>query len=175
MIGLVEAAKRFDGSRGTKFITYAAWWIRKRILRALAEQPQVVRLSGYQAKIARRGNGANPVIRPRVIPLDVEPREGARPVGERLRDPAASPEESVLRDEASDLIREEVARLTLPEQRVLALRFGFASDTGLTLQEAGERLSLSRERVRQIEARAIARLRRAVSSRHERPRPRLAP
>ena len=155
-LGLIEAARRFDPSRNVKFITYAVWWIRESMMHVLSDQ---VRAVSFPPKLfPALGHGGEDVslsdpVKPGsengqalqdVLPLDQEPieqklmrRSDARDVAKALRD------------------------LDGKEREVVRLRFGFGDDEPRTLQQIGDRLKLSRERVRQIETMAKAKLRRS--------------
>lgn len=149
-LGLLEAAPRYDGERGIRFITYAMWWIRKRILHALETQARTVRVPGQPWECRRNGAGEKPV-RTVEVPL------------ERLPDASVPHAESdLVHREAVRRVRAAVAALSAQQRRVLQHRFGLGEHEPLTLRETGERLRVSRERVRQIEEQAIARLRRCL-------------
>jgi RNA polymerase primary sigma factor len=140
-LGLLEAARRFDPGRGTKFITYAMWWIRKRILQAFHDRAP---LPGIH------------------LSLDWAPDHHASLL-DRLPDPAAvHPELALLGRADRQVVRAALARLTHRERHVLSLRYGLDGEAALTLKEAGERVRLSRERIRQIETRALGRLARML-------------
>lgn len=174
-LGLLEAARRYDGSRGTKFITFAVWWIRKAILAAVAQGSGLVRLPDYERRRLRRirlAEGPLPQDAlhgyPRTRSLD-EPasREGETSLGERLTDDSATTsEEDLLQREAIELLCQTLERLEPQERRVLEYRFGLAAEPCLVLREVGYRMSVSRERVRQIEVCAMRRLRRLFVQRH---------
>ena len=191
-VGLLEAARRYDCSKGTKFITYAIWWIRKSILKALSEQSTLVRLPSYQIKKYRRINGAaaalsqqlgrrperseisarlgersenvDQVLRNRVREMSLDERVGrdqGTAISEFLVDASAdSPEESLIRSENSSLLHAALLNITCQEREVLVGRFGLDGENGMTLREIGSSMSLSRERVRQIENQAKRKIRR---------------
>lgn len=163
-VGLVEAARRFDPARGTKFITYASWWVRKTILQALAEQPRLVRVSTYRLK---RNREAVAPVRTTTVSLDQPLDDDGRPLAERLvtEDPTA--EHVMLREESVSHVREALDVLTPQERLIVSLRYGLDGAPRLSLQEAGSRLRLSRERIRQVECRALERLGRAVRNRQQ--------
>jgi RNA polymerase primary sigma factor len=154
-LGLLEAAPRYDPARGTRFVTYAMWWIRKRMLCALELQSRMVRVP---AQLWRRAPEKQ-------APPPIEVRLGGRDESlvDRLRDASAlHAERDLVHREALHRVRSAVARLNDQERRVLDHRFGLQGDPPLTLRETGEQLRLSRERVRQLEQRAIARLKRVL-------------
>lgn len=196
-LGLIEAAERFDTERGVKFITYAIWWIRKSILRALSDQSTLVHVPEQHRRQVRRTRqvagelesrlGRRPereevaavldrtpsvrrsptfVQAPREMSLD-DGRDGPGTRREAERSAglhAESAEEALLQQEARTLIDDAVRRLDDRERFVLQHRFGLAGAPVLTLREIGMALDLSRERVRQIEALAVRRLRRRLIS-----------
>ncbi|HEX6851190.1 MAG TPA: sigma-70 family RNA polymerase sigma factor [Candidatus Polarisedimenticolaceae bacterium] len=163
-VGLVEAARRFDPAHGTKFITYASWWVRKTILQALAEQPRLVRVSGYRLK--RNRDSTDPV-RTTTVSLDQPFDHDGRPLAERLVTDDPTAEDLVLREESVAQVRAALEQLSSQERLVVSLRFGLDGSPRLSLQEAGSRLALSRERIRQVECRALERLGRAVRNRQQ--------
>src|SRR5262245_1037378 len=151
-IGLVRAAARYDHRKGVKFITYATWWIRKTILKALEDHESTVRVPAYQ-----RAKGFHP----RIISLD-DHRPGWDEV--RLSDDLAdehrlSPEQEILVAEEVACVRARYSFLTEKERVVIMGRSGLPDGAVQTLDEIGERLGLSRERVRQIEMAARRKLR----------------
>lgn len=193
-IGLIEAAHHFDHNRGTKFITYAIWWIRKSILRALSQHSTLVRIPNYQMKKVRnvrateralaRALGRKPdreeisrelqstiakideilQIKLRELSLDDKVgRDKDTPISDYLVDRASvNPEEELLREESQDLIRLALRDLSDQEQTVIMNRFGFEGGKTFTLKQIGEKLGISRERVRQIEFQAKKRLRKLI-------------
>jgi len=194
-IGLIEAAHHFDHNRGTKFITYAIWWIRKSILRALSQHSNLVRIPNYQMKKVRNVRateralakelGRKPdreeiskqlqstiakideilQIKLRELSLDDKiGREKDTPISDYLVDQGSvNPEEELLREESESLIRLALKDLNDQEQTVIINRFGLEGGKTFTLKEIGERLGISRERVRQIEFQAKNRLRKLIS------------
>jgi len=196
-IGLIEAAHRYDARKGTKFITYAIWWIRKSILKALSEHSSVVRVPTYQMKKVREIRDAENTLRRtlgrkpereeiserldrsvhkidqvlqfslRGVSLDDKlGRERETPIADYLVDDStSSPEDDLIRREASALISEALRHLSEQERAVIAHRFGMAGGPSLTLKEIGELMDISRERVRQIECQAKARLRKIFGRR----------
>lgn len=149
-VGMIRAARRFDGDRGVRFVTYASWWIRQAILEALARRRDA----------AEPPRPSEPASRPRVqVSLDASAPDGG-PLVERTADPRAEPPDAPVQRRA---LRRAVARslASLPrrEAEVLRLRFGLDGTEARTLGEIAERLSLSRSRVRQLRDRALGRLR----------------
>ncbi|MCI0567019.1 MAG: RNA polymerase sigma factor RpoD/SigA [Acidobacteria bacterium] len=194
-IGLIEAAHHFDHNRGTKFITYAIWWIRKSILRALSQHSNLVRIPNYQLKKVKnvrateralvRALGRRPdreeisrelqstiakideilQIKLRELSLDDKiGRDKDTPISDYLVDEGSTnPEEELLREESQSLIRLALKDLNEQEQTVLVNRFGLEGGRTFTLKEIGERMGISRERVRQIEAQAKKRLKKLIT------------
>jgi RNA polymerase primary sigma factor len=194
-VGLIEAAHRFDAGRDTKFISYAIWWIRKSILKALAEQTTTVRLPYSQMKKVKEIRSAERNLRDelnrkptreeiskhlqksvdkidRVLQHSVHEVSLDEPVRDEQDTPLADciEEREKLTAEQGMLEREMVAGVSqafefLNEQQrtVISFRFGLGGKKTLTLQETGEQMGLSRERVRQIECQAKEKMRRVFS------------
>ncbi len=194
-LGLIEAARRYDPSKGTKFITYAIWWIRKSILKALAEQVNLVRVPTYQMKkvkelretehALRKELGRTPErheigerlavsvkkvdqtlqVNARELSIDdTVGKEKKTPVSDYLVDQDTdTPEDRLLRTEGTGLVAEALQHLSDQECVVIKHRFGIDGSPILTLKEIGEKMGVSRERVRQIETQAKLRLRRMFS------------
>jgi len=195
-LGLIKAAKRFDETRGFKFISYAVWWIRQSILQALAEQSRIVRLPlnrvGALNKISKKFSELEQRYErePTAAEMAEELEMNINEIAETMRisgrhlsidAPFVHGEESRLLDVIpnesqpppdAQLIHESLcheihqALATLPEREAAVIRYYFGVDgcPQLTLEEIGERLGLTRERVRQIKEKAIRRLRHASRS-----------
>jgi len=195
-LGLIKAAKRFDETRGFKFISYAVWWIRQSILQALAEQSRIVRLPlnrvGTLNKISKKFSELEQQFErePTAAEMAEELGMNISEIAETMRisgrhlsidAPFVHGEESrlldVLPNESqpppdAELIHESLcyeihqALTTLPERDAAVIRYYFGVDgcPQLTLEEIGEKLGLTRERVRQIKEKAIRRLRHASRS-----------
>ena len=190
-LGLMKAAEKFEPERGFKFSTYATWWIRQSITRAIADQGRTIRIPVHLVENINRvkktagellrKNGREPTVEEIAVQLDLEPdrvRELLQlaqdpisletPVGEEedahLEDFIQDEEAGVPVDEAGrQLLRRELMNvlksLTPREERVIALRFGLEDGRSRTLEELGREFNVTRERVRQIEAKALRKLR----------------
>ncbi len=190
-IGLIRATKKFEHQRGLKFSTYATWWIRQAITRAIADQGRTIRLPvhmGEQINRLLRANhqltqelGRQPTDEELAERLQLPPNkvEQMKTVAQRplsLEMPANEEGDSVLGDFLPDLdaeppaeaadqtlmrreLRSALEELPPRERAVLELRFGLADGAAYTLEEVGNKLGVTRERARQIEAQAMTRLR----------------
>jgi RNA polymerase primary sigma factor len=190
-IGLIRAAKKFDYRRGHKFSTYATWWIRQAVTRAIADQGRTIRVPVHMGdqinKLLRISHqltqrlGRDPSTDELADALEVTPKKvenmiqvARRPLS--LETPTDEEEDSVLGDFIEDeespapadtvtqnLLREQLQDVldTLPprEVRILQLRYGLLDGESYTLEEVGRKMGVTRERVRQIEAQALSRLR----------------
>jgi len=190
-IGLIRAAKKFDYRRGHKFSTYATWWIRQAVTRAIADQGRTIRVPVHMGdqinKLLRVQHqltqrlGRDPSVEELAGALDVTPQKvenmiqvARRPLS--LETPTDDEEDSVLGDFIQDedipapddtatynLLREHLESVLdgLPprEVRILQLRYGLLDGQAYTLEEVGRKMGVTRERVRQIEAQALSRLR----------------
>ena len=190
-IGLIRAAKKFDYRRGHKFSTYATWWIRQAVTRAIADQGRTIRVPVHMGdqinKLLRVQHqltqrlGRDPTVDELAVALEVTPQKvenmiqvARRPLS--LETPTDDEEDSVLGDFIQDeevpapdetatynLLREhlDVVLNGLPprEVRILQLRYGLLDGQAYTLEEVGRKMGVTRERVRQIEAQALSRLR----------------
>jgi len=168
-LGLIEAARRFDPSRNVKFITYAVWWVRESMMHVLADQTRAFSFPPKLFAALRRGPGGasdvslnEPVSRGAFADRDGVPRE----LGDLLEQDGVPPvDEEMIHQSDLDELAAALADLDGKEREVVRLRFGLEDDEPRTLQEIGDRLHLSRERVRQIETRAKDKLRRSAKLR----------
>ena len=190
-IGLIRATKKFDYRRGHKFSTYATWWIRQAVTRAIADQGRTIRVPVHMGdqinKLLRVQHqltqklGREPAVEELAVSLDVTPKKvenmiqvARRPLS--LETPTDDEEDSVLGDFIEDdeapppdetatynLLQEHLEEVleSLPprEVRILQLRYGLLDGQAYTLEEVGRKMGVTRERVRQIEAQALSRLR----------------
>jgi RNA polymerase primary sigma factor len=190
-LGLMRAARRFDESKGIKFISYAVWWIRQAILQALAEQSRIVRVplnrAGDIHRIGKRAAtllqelGREPTHEEIADGMDLSEEEVSRTMAIShahisLDAPVAPGEDNSLIDHLADsgrllpdeetfekalieTVHQSLLVLKPREARVLRMYFGLDGDEPMTLEEIGEVLGVTRERVRQIKDRALSKLR----------------
>ena len=196
-IGLMKAVDKFEYQRGYKFSTYATWWIRQAITRAIADQSRTIRIPVHMIETINRlvrttrhlvqSLGREPVAEElserlelpvekirTVLKIAREPISLETPVGEEddssladfIEDPnAVNPQDAVIHSNLAAQTKEMLATLAPREARVLELRFGLTGDTDCTLEEVGQGFDVTRERVRQIEAKALRKLRHPSRSR----------
>lgn len=165
-IGLMHAAVRYNPDRGLRFITYAVWWVRKAILSAVERHSSTVRIPAYQtrkrARIKReRGEraAALPLFRSLSLHEPVSPGQTASLLDELIDRSMPDPEAETVRREGLRLLGTFWGCLNTRQRQVLMLRYGLDGQAPLTLKQVGSRMGLSRERVRQIQSEATAKLR----------------
>ena len=168
-LGLIEAARRFDPERNVKFITYAVWWVRESLMHVLADQTRAFSFPPKLFAALRRGpgGGADVSLNEPVGRGAFGDRDGAsREFGDLLeQDGVPAIDEEMIHQSDLDELAAALRDLDGKEREVVRLRFGLEDDQEHTLQEIGDRLHLSRERVRQIETRAKDKLRRSTKLR----------
>ncbi|HEY5931481.1 MAG TPA: sigma-70 family RNA polymerase sigma factor, partial [Nitrospira sp.] len=188
-IGLMKAAERYQYRKGFKFSTYATWWIRQGITRALADQSRTIRIPVHQTEASHRilrvmrrlgqqfGRPARleeiaHVLRMRPerlretvqafqepVALEAPIGDGDTQFGDMIPDQQAIPPDAhVHRSELTEQLDRILSALTPREQTVIRLRFGIGYDEASTLEQVGQSLSVTRERIRQIEAKALKKL-----------------
>ncbi len=190
-IGLMKAVDKFEYRRGYKFSTYATWWIRQAITRAIADQARTIRIpvhmietinklvrtSRYLVQELGREPSPEEIAERMEMPLDKvrkvlkiakEPISLETPIGEEedshlgdfIEDKSvSSPVESVISNNLEDSTRRVLKTLTPREEKVLRMRFGIGEKSDHTLEEVGQDFEVTRERIRQIEAKALRKLR----------------
>ncbi|MBZ0270424.1 RNA polymerase sigma factor RpoD [bacterium] len=190
-IGLMKAVDKFEYKRGYKFSTYATWWIRQAITRAIADQARTIRIpvhmietinklvrtSRYLVQEIGREPTPEEIAEKMDLPLDKvrkvlkiakEPISLETPIGEEedshlgdfIEDKKiTSPSEAVIQANLADQTRKVLATLTPREEKVLRMRFGIGEKSDHTLEEVGQDFDVTRERIRQIEAKALRKLR----------------
>ena len=165
-LGLIEAARRFDPSRNVKFITYAVWWVRESMTHVLADQTRAFSFPPkmFSAMYRVPGRGADVSLSDPVGGGGSERQDTRdRELGDLLPQDGVTPiEEAMIRQADRDQLTAALGDLDGKERAVVRLRFGLGDDRPRTLQEIGDQLRLSRERVRQIESRAKEKLRRCA-------------
>src|SRR5882762_5025252 len=197
-IGLMRAVDKFEYQRGFKFSTYATWWIRQSMSRAIADQGRTIRIPVHMVEtinkllrvtrllVQRLGREPSPeeIAEQMEMPLDKvqkvlkivkEPISLETPIGDEEESSlgdfvedelAPSPVEAAIQGNLGEQTRKVLATLTPREEQILRMRFGIGQKTDYTLEEVGKQFAVTRERIRQIEAKALRKLRQTGRSRN---------
>jgi len=189
-IGLMKAVDKFEYRRGYKFGTYATWWIRQAITRAIADQARTIRIPVHMIEVINKlhrtsrtlvqQNGREPTVAEiaekmgmpldhiqKVLKISEKPISLETPIGEeedsRLEDfiedkGALSPQDAAIHSNLMKQTQKVLSTLTKREEKILRMRFGIGEKQDHTLEEVGKNFNVTRERIRQIEGKAITKL-----------------